>query len=193
MIQTRRSLLAASAAVMATAALPRPLDAATDDRASAVLTGWYRLVLELVRHTPNYSPPVAARAFAWLGLTAHEALAATGAAKGGSLSARTALPADLPARQSLDPASTLHVALAQAVPDHFGNTGPTGQRAMAAMADRLGTRATAGLTNADAARAATLGRAVAAATLAASQHDGDANVTNMGFPNTWPAPLRAQQ
>jgi hypothetical protein len=193
MTQTRRSLLAASAAVIATAALPRPLDAATDDRASAVLSGWYRLVLELVRHTPNYSPPVAARAFAWLGLTAHEALAATGAAKGGSLSARTALRADLPAWQSLDPAATLHAALAQAVPDHFGNTGPTGQRAMAAMADRLGTRATGGLTNADAARALTLGRAVAAATLAASQQDGGADVANMGFPATWPAPLRPGQ
>ena len=30
----------------------------------AVLRNWYRLTLELVRHTPTYSPPVASRAFA---------------------------------------------------------------------------------------------------------------------------------
>jgi hypothetical protein len=184
MTQTRRSLLAASAALMATAALPRPLHAAADDRARAVLVGWYRLVLELVRHTPTYSPPVAARAFAWLGLTAHEALAATGA--GGSLSARTNLPAALPPPDAAcDPATTLHAALAQAVPDHFGNTGPMGQRAMAAMADRMGARATAGLGPTDAARAAAMGRAVATAIFAASQDDGGAVVENLGFPPAW--------
>ena len=41
-----------------------------------VLFGWYDLVLELVRHTPTYSPPVAARAFAYVGVISHEAQAA---------------------------------------------------------------------------------------------------------------------
>ena len=36
---------------------------------------WYELVLELVRHTPTYSPPVASRSFAYLGVTAFEAVA----------------------------------------------------------------------------------------------------------------------
>src|SRR5262245_36994135 len=40
-----------------------------------VLHAWYGLVLELVRHTPTYSPPVAARSFAYLGATAFEAAA----------------------------------------------------------------------------------------------------------------------
>ena len=31
--------------------------------------------LELVRHTPTYSPPVASRSFAYLGVTAFEAVA----------------------------------------------------------------------------------------------------------------------
>jgi hypothetical protein len=179
---TRRQVLATAAAA---AILPRATRAGDDDRARAVLMGWYRLVLELVRHTPTYSPPVAARAFAWLGLTAHEALVAAGAGQGGSLSARTNLPAALPAPDTCDPAATLHAALAQAVPDHFGNTGPTGQRAMAAMAVRLGARATAGLSPDAAARAASLGRDVATAVFAASQGDGGAVIENLGFPPVW--------
>ena len=43
--------------------------------AEQVLRTWYKLVLELVRHTPTYSPPVASRAFAYLGVTAFEAAA----------------------------------------------------------------------------------------------------------------------
>jgi hypothetical protein len=183
---TRRHVLATAAAA---ALLPRTARAGDDDRSRTVLMGWYRLVLELVRHTPTYSPPVAARAFAWLGLTAHEALVAAGAGQGGSLSARTNLPATLPAPDAgCDPTATLHAALSQAVPDHFGNTGPTGQRAMVAMADRLGTRATAGLDPDAAARAASLGRAVATTVFAASQGDGGATVENLGFPPVWQAP-----
>ena len=40
-----------------------------------VLQRWYSLTLELVRHTPTYSPPVASRSFAYLGVTAFEAVA----------------------------------------------------------------------------------------------------------------------
>ena len=47
----------------------------TDARAKGALTNWYRLVLELVRHTPTYSPPVASRAFAYIGVTGYEAVA----------------------------------------------------------------------------------------------------------------------
>ena len=32
---------------------------------------WYRMSLELVRHTPTYTPPVASRAFAYIGITAY--------------------------------------------------------------------------------------------------------------------------
>ena len=40
-----------------------------------VLLTWYELILELVRHTPTYSPPVASRSLAYLGVTAFEAVA----------------------------------------------------------------------------------------------------------------------
>ena len=44
-------------------------------KAEEVLHTWYDLGLELVWHTPTYSPPVASRSFAYLGVTAFEAVA----------------------------------------------------------------------------------------------------------------------
>jgi hypothetical protein len=63
--------------------------------AEAVLARWYKLVLELVRHTATYSPPVASRAFAYLGITAHEVVAGTGASLtlAGQLNGLTESPA----------------------------------------------------------------------------------------------------
>jgi hypothetical protein len=40
-----------------------------------VPAAWFRLALELVRTTPGFSPPVAARAFGYAGVALHEALA----------------------------------------------------------------------------------------------------------------------
>jgi hypothetical protein len=41
---------------------------------AAVATAWFRLALQLVMETPGISPPVAARAFGYLGVTLYEAL-----------------------------------------------------------------------------------------------------------------------
>ena len=52
--------------------------AAGDSReavAADVLSMWYRLALELVRHTPTYTPPVASRTLAYMGVAAFEVLA----------------------------------------------------------------------------------------------------------------------
>ena len=58
------------------ALLARPTSAASRPEVERdVVVTWYRLILELVRHTATYSPPVAARAFAYIGVTAHEAMA----------------------------------------------------------------------------------------------------------------------
>src|SRR5690606_2602510 len=66
----------AALALAAGLALAGPARAAGDDAAAVeVLDAWYRLTLELVRHTPTQSPPVAARAFGYLGVAAFEAAA----------------------------------------------------------------------------------------------------------------------
>jgi len=169
----RRTFLALSAVSITAPAWPA--FAATDAKRDSVgvLLNWYKLVLELVRHTATYSPPVASRAFAYLGITAYEVLAS--GAQGyqslaGQVNGLTALP---PRPEGVDDAAALNAALTEAIANFFGNTGPTGQRAMDAMARAMGTP--------DAASAA-YGLAVADHIWNWSQSDGGAAVENMGFP-----------
>lgn len=180
-MQRRRvlELLAASAAVMAVPFAPAM--AATDP--GPVLTNWYRLVLELVRHTATYSPPVASRSFAYLGVTAYEAMAAGNPALqtlAGQLNALTQLPACDPAL-TYDTTAILNAALTDAVHFFWGNTGPTGQRAMKAMGAQLA-KSNADLPEDVASRSAAHGSAIAAHIIAWSMDDGGAVVENMGFP-----------
>ena len=180
-MQRRRvlELLAASAAVMAVPFAPAM--AATDP--GPVLTNWYRLVLELVRHTATYSPPVASRSFAYLGVTAYEAMAAGNPelqTLAGQLNALTQLPACDPAL-TYDTTAILNTALTDAVHFLWGNTGPTGQRAMKAMGAQLA-KSNADLPEDVASRSAAHGSAIAAHIIAWSMDDGGAVVENMGFP-----------
>jgi hypothetical protein len=152
-----------------------------------VLQTWYRLVLELVRHTPTYTPPVASRAFAYLGVTAFEVVAQAGGnlqTLAGQLNELTPVPARN-AGVEYDQAATLHAALALAVGELFANTGPTGQRSMNAMDEKLGAKVAEGLSTEVLAQSRLHGEAVAAHILAWSASDGGAVVENMGFPITY--------
>ncbi len=185
-LSRRRALTLAAGATLA-ATLPRAaLAAQTPEN---VLTNWYKLVLELVRHTPTYSPPVASRAFAYLGVTAYEALA-SGTAGLAPLSGQlTDLP-PAPARQSgaFDEAAVLNAALTSAVSRYFENTGPTGQRAMKTMADRIKPSADPQVL----ARSTAHGQAIADHIWQWSQNDGGAVVENLGFPYRY-TPLPGNQ
>ena len=184
---SRRHALSLAAGATLAATLPRTALAAQTPE--DVLTNWYRLVLELVRHTPTYSPPVASRAFAYLGVTAYEALA-SGTAGLAPLSGQlTDLPT-APARQTgaHDESAVLHAALASAVSRYFENTGPTGQRAMKAMADRIKPTAPAEVL----ARSTAHGQAIADHIWKWSQSDGGAKVENLGFPYSY-TPLPGNQ
>jgi membrane-associated phospholipid phosphatase len=163
--------------------------AATPARAMApeqVLHDWYRLSLELVRHTATYTPPVASRAFAYTGVAAHEALASAPDSPlmslAGQLNALTPAPAR--AAGPHDDAAVLNAALSVTIAALFSNTGPTGHRALAAMTRRLTERAAEGLPPDVALRSAAHGRAIAAHVLAWAETDGGAVVANMGFPET---------
>lgn len=157
---------------------------ARDERAEAVLRTWYRLTLELVRHTPTYSPPVASRAFAYLGVTAFETVAG-GDSRLRSLAGQLRALPPVPRREvgrAYDEAVALQAALAAAVRDLFGNTGPTGQRAIAAVEKKLGALAADPVPADVVARSKAHGLAVAAHILGWSRADGGAVVENMGFP-----------
>ncbi len=74
----RRSLLAgAVAGGAAVAGLVEPAAAtssAPEDLDAAVPTAWFDLALTLTRTTPGFTPPVAARAFGYAGVTLYEAV-----------------------------------------------------------------------------------------------------------------------
>lgn len=162
--------------------LPRPAFAA-EDRAAGVLANWYRLLLELIRHTATYSPPVAARSFAYLGVTVFEALA-TGNPALRSLAGQVRGLGPLPVRADggHDDACVLAAALAHAMQAHFGNTGPTGQRAMQAMTEKMDALAGDGIAADVVERSRSHGVAVSAHILDWSASDGGAVIENMGFP-----------
>ncbi|MGQ0567416.1 MAG: vanadium-dependent haloperoxidase [Gemmobacter sp.] len=179
---TRRQVISGLAAGLVL--LPSgALRAAEAPDGARVIHDWYRLVLELVRHTPTASPPMASRAFAIIGTIAWEAVRPAGAR---SLAGQVTGLADLPARPArLDDAAVLHAALSVCVKECFANTGPTGQRAVATMIDRLGSRVNGALTPEVAAASAAHGQAVAGHVGAWAATDGGAVITNMGFPETW--------
>ncbi|HLF21325.1 MAG TPA: vanadium-dependent haloperoxidase, partial [Aestuariivirga sp.] len=131
-----------------------------------------------------YSPPVASRSFAYLGVTAFETVASGSdelQSLAGQLNGLQAVP-QREAGRAYDEAVALQAAMAFAARNFFENTGPTGQRAMAALEKKLRGQVSAGLPADVVARSETHGRAVAAHILAWSRGDGGAVVENMGFP-----------
>jgi hypothetical protein len=185
-----RSVLPALRAAMILLALwlPNLAHAASQaPSAESVLHNWYRLVLELVRHTPTYSPPVASRAFGYVGVTAFEAVASGSGeliSLAGQLNGLTAIPVR-EAGKAYDEAAVIHSAMSEAVKNFFGNTGPTGQRAMEAMIRSVGGKLAAALPAEVLARSEAHGKAVAGHILAWSTGDGGAVVENLGFPESY--------
>jgi hypothetical protein len=174
------ALLLPSAAFRAGAAVP----------AEEVVQTWYRLILELVRHTPTYSPPVASRAFAYVGVTAYEAVA-SGSDDLETLAGQLNGFQPGPVRDAgadYDEAVILQAALAAATHHFFSNTGPSGQRAMGAMEAKLRAAAAEGLPADVVARSEAFGVAMAAHIVGWSAGDGGAAVENMGFPYAYDAP-----
>lgn len=180
----RKLLFSAVLALMWFAAPGAMPSWANANRSDDVLRTWNQLVLELVRHTPTYSPPVASRSFAYLGVTAFEAVASGSSdmqSLAGQLNGLTPVP-QREAGKTYDEAVVLQAAIAFAAQNFFENTGPTGQRALAALEAKLRTEAAAGLPADVAVRSEDFGRAVAKHILAWSQDDGGAVIENMGFP-----------
>lgn len=183
------ALLAVSAPAEAGVAAPQAV------RAEQALTGWYKLALTLVRHTPTYSPPVASRAFAYLGVAAFEGVA-SGSEKLQSLAGQLnglKPPPRRRAGEAYDEAVLMNAALSSLVRDLFQNTGPTGQRVIGLQDTKLRKLVAEGLPGDVVARSEAYGRELAAHILAWSRDDGGAVIENMGFPFDYaltPGPAR---
>ncbi|MES2667755.1 MAG: vanadium-dependent haloperoxidase [Pseudomonadota bacterium] len=181
----RRRVLGLAAAALSVSALPA-VAASPPANPTGVMTQWYRLVLELIRHTATQTPPVASRAMAYVGVTIYESLATGNPAMttlAGQLNDLTPTPTRPDALH--DEALVVHGAMTAAIRHFFGNTGPTGQRAMNAVERQLTADLTAGLPADVVDRSLAHGQAVAAHIIAWAATDGGANVENMGFPLNW--------
>ncbi len=172
-----------TALTMMAVALAAPVRAEVTTPAD-ILRTWYRLALELTRHTPTYSPPVASRTFAYLGVIAYEAVA-SGADQLKTLAGQLNGLKPVPARQAgkaYDDGVIIDAALNSAVTHLFGNTGPTGQRVMERLGAKLRSQASEGVDPLVVNRSVAYGLAIADHVLAWSHDDGGAMVENMGFP-----------
>ncbi len=151
---------------------------------------WTRMVLSLTRHTPTYTPPVASRTFAYLGIAAYEAVAG-GDASMASLAGQLPELTPGPAREAgatYDEAVVLQATMSAVVQAMFANTGPSGQRAFQAQHDKLDAETAEGLAADVVERSRLYGEAVAAHILDWARQDGGAEVINMGFPLDYKLP-----
>ena len=189
----RREFLSAGVALALLGGTARAQGETREAVASKVLGTWLRLALELVRHTPTYTPPVASRTLAYMGVAAFEALASGDKALHslrGQLNGLTTLPDRAPG-QGYDAAVILNAVMDVLIHDLFSNTGPTGQHAMQTLTARLAEQAAMGMAADVVAASRSYGATLAAAILEWSRTDGGAVIANMGFPATYalnPAP-----
>jgi PAP2 superfamily len=149
-----------------------------------VLSTWYKLILNLVRHTATNSPPVASRAFAYLGVTGFEATASGDASLvslGGQLNGLKALP-KREAGKSYDEAIVLNTALGAAANDFFANTGPSGQNALKATSLSMKSKVSIGVSADVRSRSEAFGQALEKHIFKWSLSDGGAKIVNLGFP-----------
>lgn len=155
-----------------------------------ILRDWYYLMNELVRHTATYSPPVAARSFGYLGVTVFEA-AVGGSDKLVSLVGQLHGLDAVPQREAgavYDETIIVSAAMSDAIVFYFGNTGPTGQRAINIAQTKWRALVVDGVAEDIVERSEAFGKAMAASIFAWSQGDGGATVLNMGFPEKWDLP-----
>ena len=192
-VMQRRAFLTAGVALALLGGTARAAGDSREAVAADVLAMWYRLALELVRHTPTYTPPVASRTLAYMGVAGFEALASGDArlhSLTGQLNGLTALP-DRATGQGYDTAVILTAVMEGLIRDLFSNTGPTGQHAMQTLSARLAEQAAAGIAADVVAASRSYGATLAAAVLDWARSDGGAVIDNMGFPATYtlnPAP-----
>jgi membrane-associated phospholipid phosphatase len=152
-----------------------------------VYQAWYKFVLELVRHTPTYTPPVASRAFAYFSIAAFEATA-SGSTTLQSLTGQLQNMPSAPKRErgkTYDEAVVLQATMSTMVDTLFSNTGPTGQHAILTFTKTTEVSVQKGLSKDVVKRSAQYGQKIANNILLWSKSDGGSTVDAMGFGGTY--------
>ena len=148
-----------------------------------VIMTWYGLINKLVRHTATYSPPVAARAYAYLGVMTYEVVA-SGSDDLQTLAGQLNALKPLPKREAgkiYDNAVVLNAALGSFTQVFFENTGPAGLNAFAALDKKLTEQVSADVPPDVMERSVAYGKAVSTAVIDWSKNDGGAVIKNLGF------------
>ncbi len=188
------SLIAASILGLMIAARAQTAQPSAQALETRTVFTWFRIALELTRHTATYMPPVAARTFGYMGVALYEITAAQSStlrSLAGQLNGFSGVPQPT-AGAKYDSATVTDAALSSLVRKLYANTGPSGQRVLEITASRSLKLLEAQKLPADVVDRSTLyGQSVADAIYAWSQTDGGASITNMGFPLTWPKPKDA--
>jgi hypothetical protein len=156
---------------------------ATRDFGSLVARSWFRLALPLVRETSGFAPPVASRAFGYMGVTLYEAVVPGMPgyrSLGGRLTGLPPQPAPAPGR--LHWQLVANAALAEIVRRLFRGTSDDNKKAIASLRRRLRKRYAGGVSDAVRARSSAWGEAVAARIYAWSKSDGGHNAYLNNFP-----------
>lgn len=183
----RRSFLASSVALVVLALTGSARAEGRDEAAAKVLANWYKLGLELVRHTPTMTPPVSSRALGLMGVGSFEALVPEGrglVSLAEQLNGLGALPDRAPG-QAYDTAVVMNGVLETLVHALFQNTGPTGQHAMEVMTAKMAEHAAADVAADVVAASRSAGVGLAQAILDWASTDGGAVIENQGFPLEW--------
>ena len=160
-----------------------------------VATQWYSLMLDLTRHTATYSPPVAARTFAYIGVAMQEVVAQqskTLRSLEGQLNGFKGIIPKPDPKQKYDTAAVLHGTLSGMVKALYGNTGPTGQRVLSSVKNRLSGELLQRLPDNILKPSFEYGRKVATAMLEYAKTDGSPEISNLGFPLTYPKATNPQ-
>src|SRR6185295_9338343 len=126
----------------------------------------------------------ASRSFAYMGVAVFEAVAGGSddlTTLAGQLHGLTPVP-PREAGKTYDNRVIVQAVMAFSAQNLFSHTGPTGQRAMAKLEEKLRPAVAAGLPADVVARSDAYGQAVAKHVLDWSEGDGGADVQNMGFP-----------
>ncbi len=157
---------------------------------AAVPLAWYALALELTRTTPGFSPPVASRAFGYLGLTLYEAVVAgipRRRSLGGHLAGLRLPEPPRRARRMHWPASA-NSALATTTRVLFASTSPANHAAIDQLEASLRPRARSG-SNLLVAESIDWGRSVASAVMSWSRDDGGHDAHLRNFPSDHEPPV----
>ena len=148
-----------------------------------IYQAWYKFVLELVRHTPTYTPPVASRTFAYFSIAAFEATA-SGSIALQPLNGQLQNMPTSPKRErgkTYDEAVVMQATLATMVDALFSNTGPTGQHAILTFTKTTESSVQKGVKKDVAKRSALYGQKIANSILQWAKSDGGSTIDTMGF------------